>query len=105
MDHIPLRVGEHLGLDVAWVLGGTLEVAGGVAEELLALPRGALEGILELVFAHRDPEALPATAPGGFGGGRVARLLGLLLGGGGVLDRGRPGGNDRYARLLHDLAR
>jgi hypothetical protein len=57
-----VRVGEHLDLDVARVGQVALEVDGAVGEELLALARGALEGVLELVLGQRDAEALAAAA-------------------------------------------
>ena len=43
---VAVLVGEHLDLDVARVGQVALEVDGGVGEELLALARGALEGVL-----------------------------------------------------------
>ena len=64
VDHVALRVGEHLDLDVAGVLEVALDVDARVGEELLALARGALERLLELVLGQRDPEALAAAAAG-----------------------------------------
>ena len=105
VDHVAVRVGEHLDLDVARVLEVALEVDAVVGEELLALAGGALEGLLEVVGRHRDAEALAAAAARRLAGDRVADLLGLLAR---RLDvRGRLGraGHDRHAGLGHDLAR
>ena len=99
VDDVALRVGEHLDLDVARVLEVALEVDGGVGEELLALARGALERLLELVLGHRDAEALAAAAAGRLAGDRVADLLGLLGGPFDVVGRLRRAGHDRHARL------
>ena len=49
VDRVALLVGEHLDLDVARVGQVALEVDRVVGEELLALARGALEGLLQLV--------------------------------------------------------
>jgi hypothetical protein len=78
VDHVALRVGEDLDLDVARVLEIALEVDAVVAEELLALAGGALEGLLHLLLVHRHAEALAAAAPGRLAGDRVADLLGLV---------------------------
>ena len=58
-----MRVGEHLDLDVARVLQVALDVDAGVGEELLSLPRGALERLLRSsgVIATRKP--LPPPPP------------------------------------------
>ena len=76
MDHVAVLVGEHLDLDVARVGQVALEVDGRVGEELLALARGPLERLLELVLAQRDPEALAAAAARGLDRDRVADRLG-----------------------------
>ena len=105
VDRVALLVGEHLDLDVARVGQVAFEVDGVVGEELLALARGALEGLLQLVGLHRDAEALAAAAARGLDRDRVADLLGDLLR---VLDRlDRLGGprHDRHAGALHQLAR
>src|SRR5436190_24072490 len=104
MDDVALRVGKHLDLDVAWVLHVSLEVDGRVAEELLALPRGTLECLLELLRRFGDPEALAAPAARRLAGDRIADLLGLLARLLDVLGRFGRAGHDRYARLLHQLA-
>ncbi len=104
VDHVAVRVGEHLDLDVARVLEIALDVDAVVGEELLAFARGALEGLLELVRGHRDPEALAAPSPRRLAGDRVTGFLGLLAGGvdvGGGLGRA---GHDRHPGLGHDLA-
>ncbi len=106
VDHVAVGVGHHLDLDVARVGQVTLQVDGGVAEELLTLASGALEGVLQLVLGQRHPEALAATAAGRLDRHRVAdglvdHLAGILDG----LDRLGGTGHDRYAGLLHQLAR
>ena len=104
VDHVAVRVGEHLDLDVARVLEVALDVDPVVGEELLAFARGALEGLLELVRGHRDPEALAAPAPRRLAGDRVAGFLGLLAGGLDVVGGLGRAGHDRHAGLGHDLA-
>ena len=76
VDHVPVRVGKHLDLDMAGVVEVALDVDAGVGEELLALARGALEGLLEVVRGTRHPKALAAAASGGLAGDRVAGLVG-----------------------------
>ena len=49
VDHVAVRVGQHLDLDVARVRAGSARGRRSASrEELLALARGALEGVLEL---------------------------------------------------------
>ena len=106
VDHVAVRVGEHLDLDVARVGQVALEVHGRVGEELLALARGALEGVLELVLGQRDPEALAAAAARGLDRDRVAdRLLDHHAGVVDGLDRLGRAGDDRDAGVAHQLAR
>ena len=57
VDHVAVRVGEHLHLDVARILEVALEVDARVREELLALARGPLERLLELVLGARARES------------------------------------------------
>src|SRR6185312_299950 len=105
VDHVAVRVGQDLDLDVTRVLEVALDVDAVVGEELLAFAGGALEGLLEVVGRHRHAEALAATAAGGLAGDRVTGFLGLLAGivdGLGDLGRAR---DDRDAGGLHDLAR
>ena len=105
VDRVAVRVGEDLDLDVARVGQVALEVDGRVAEELLALARGALEGLLELGLVQRDAEALAAAAARGLDGDREADLvLGELHGGLDVRDRLGRAGDDRDAGLLHQVA-
>ncbi len=106
VDHVAVRVREHLDLDVTRVGQVALEVHGRVGEELLALAGGALEGGLELVIRQRDPEALAAAAARGLDRDRVAdRLLDHPAGVVDGLDRlGRPR-DDRDAGIAHQLAR
>ena len=75
VDHVAVRVGEHLDLDVARVLEVALEVDAVVGEELLALAGGALERLLEVVGRLGDAKALAAAAARGLAGDRVADLL------------------------------
>ena len=102
---VAVAVGQHLDLDVARVRQVALEVDGRVGEELLALARGALEGVLELVRLQRDAEALAAAAARGLDRDRVADLLGDLLRVLERLDRLGRARHDRHAGLLHQLAR
>ena len=55
VDHVAVRVGEHLDLDVARVLEIALEVDAIVGEELLALARRALERLGEVVGRSARP--------------------------------------------------
>ena len=105
VDDVAVLVGQHLDLDVARVGQVALEVDRRVGEELLALARGALERVLELVGLERDAEALAAAAAGGLDGDRVADVLGDLAASSTVstgLGRAR---HDRHAGALHQLAR
>ena len=63
VDDIAVRVGEHLDLDVARVVEVALEIDARVGEELLALARGALERVGELVLGLRRPESPSASPP------------------------------------------
>ena len=105
VDRVAVLVGEDLDLDVARVGQVALEVDGRVAEELLALARGALEGVLELLLLQRDAEALAAAAARRLDGDREADLvLGELHGGLDVRHRLGRAGDDRDAGLLHQVA-
>ena len=75
VDDVAVAVGEDLDLDVARVGQVALEVDGRVGEELLALARGALEGVLELGLVERDAEALAAAAARGLDRDRVADVV------------------------------
>src|SRR4051794_6425179 len=106
VDDVPVAVGEDLDLDVARVGEVALEVDRGVGEELLALARGALEGVLELRLVERDAEALAATAPRGLDRDGIAdRLVDDLARGLEVGDRVGGARDDGNAGLLHQLAR
>ena len=98
VDHVALGVGQHLDLDVARVLEVALEVDGRVAEELLALAGGALEGVLEVALPSSRRGSPCRRRPRRLAGDRVADLLRLLLGLGGGLDRRGGAGDDRHAR-------
>ena len=70
---VAVAVGEDLDLDVARVGQVALEVDRRVGEELLALARGALEGLLRArPRSERDAEALAAAAAGRLDGDGVA---------------------------------
>ena len=103
VDHVAVGVGQHLDLDVARVLQIPLHVHAVVGEELLSLPRRALEGLLEVIGAHRHPEPLAAAAPSRLAGDRIAGILGLLPSRLDVLGRRRRPGHDRHPGLSHDL--
>src|SRR4051812_5979496 len=79
LDHVALGVPEHLHLDVARVLEVALQVDPRVREELLTLPRGALEGLLQLVLRVRHSKPLATTATGRLASDGIADLLRLLL--------------------------
>ena len=53
VDHVPVRVREHLHLDVPRILEVALDVDAAVGEVLLALALGRLEGALGLVRRRR----------------------------------------------------
>ena len=53
VDHVAVRVGEHLHLDVPRILEVALDVDAAVGEVLLALALGRLEGTLRLVRRAR----------------------------------------------------
>src|SRR5262249_50391724 len=75
VDHVAVRVGQHLDLDVARVLEVALDVDAVVAEEFLAFASGPLESVLEVVGGTGDPEALAAAAASRLAGDRVAGFL------------------------------
>ena len=52
MDHVPVRVGEHLHLDVPGILEIPLHVDGGIGEVRLALPGRRLERAVGVARAH-----------------------------------------------------
>ena len=105
VDDVAVLVGEHLDLDVARVGEIALEVDGRVREELLALARGALERVLELVLGQRDAESLAATATRRLDRDRVAdRLLDHPFGVIERVDRLRRSRDDGDVCLGHQLA-
>ena len=105
VDRGAVLVGEDLDLDVARVGEVALEVDGRVGEELLALACGPLERVLQLGLVHRDAEPLAAAPAGGLDGDRVADLVGGDLARGLEVGDGLGrAGDDRHARLLHQLA-
>ena len=105
VDDVAVVVGEHLDLDVARVRQVALDVDGRIREELLALARGALERLLELVLRLGDAEALAAASARRLDGDRVAdRVRDHLARVLDRLDRVGRARHDRHARLLHDLA-
>ena len=63
VDHVAVRVGEHLHLDVARILDEPLDVHGRVGEVLLALPRRGREGALRLVGRADELHALARRLP------------------------------------------
>ena len=75
VDHVAVRVGEHLDLDVARVLEVALDVDRRVREVLLALPRRRLEGTLGVVRLADELHALAAAARRGLDDQRVPDLL------------------------------
>ena len=63
VDDVAVGVGHHLDLDVARIGQVALEVDRRVAEEALALARGALEGVRELVSERATRRPLPPPPP------------------------------------------
>src|SRR5215218_5243916 len=104
-EDVPVRVCEHLRLDVARIVEVALDVDGVVGEIRLALPAGRLERALRLVGVANDLEALAAAAGRSLDRERPPELLAQarqLLGRFERLGRAR---HDRYAGLAHSLAR
>ena len=104
MDHVPVRVGEDLHLDVPRILEVPLDVDGGIGEVLLTLSGRGLERALGVARPTDELHPLAATPGRGLDDERVADLgaeLGDLLRG---TDRVDGPGNDRHARVAHHLA-
>ena len=104
-DARPVRVGEHLDLDVPGVRQVPLEVDGAVGEEALALAAGALEGPGQLVRGQRHPEALAAAARRGLHRHGVADVVGDGPRGLEVGHRVGHARDDRHAGGVHQRAR
>ena len=75
VDHVPVRVGEHLHLDVPGILEVPLDVDGGVAEVRLTLAPCPRECGLDLARLAHDLHAASPAASGRFDQQRVADLL------------------------------
>ena len=105
VDHVPVRVREHLHLDVSRVLEVPLDVDGRVGEIRLPLPLRGLERLRRLLGRADDLHPLAPAARGGLDQERVADLRAErhdLLG---RADRVGRAGDDRHAGRLHRLAR
>ena len=87
VDHVAVRVGEHLHLDVARLLDVLLAEDAVVAEAGACLVGGALEGALHLGLGVGDAHALATAAGRGLEHDREADLLGDALGLGAVRQR------------------
>ncbi len=104
VNHVSVRVGEYLNLDVAWILEIPLDVDRRVGEVRLAFATRRVERLRRLVGGAHDLHALAAAAGGGLDQQRVAELgpeQRDLVGG---VDRVGRAGNDRDAGGLHGLA-
>ena len=105
VDDVPVRVGEHLHLDVARILEIPLDVHRGVGEVRLPLALGGLERLHGLAGRPHDLHALAAAAGRRLDDQRIADLLAdgddLVRRADGV-GRAR---DDRDACRLHRLAR
>ena len=105
VDHVPVRVGEHLHLDVARVLEIALDVDRCVGEVRLPLALGRLERLVGLAGRPHDLHALAAAAGRRLDDQRIADLLAErddLVGRADRIGRAR---DDRHAGRLHRLAR
>ncbi len=101
VDHVAVRVGEDLDLDVARVLDVSLHVHGRVREVLLPLAGGCVERALGVGRPADDLHALAAAAGRRLDDQRVADLGSQrddLRGGGDRVDRTR---DDRHAGGAH----
>ena len=85
--HIAVRIGQHLGLDVAWVGEELLHVALGAAESLHGLAAGGVERALDLFHIVHDLQAASAAAISGLDGNGQAVLFGEGAGLLPVIDR------------------
>ena len=105
VDHVPVRVGENLHLDVSRVLEVFLDVDRRVGEVGLALAPRGLERALDVVVLANDPKSLAAAAGRRLDRNRPAELVAEAAHRLGALDRlGRPR-DDRHAGGPHPLAR
>ena len=105
VDDVPVRVGEHLNLDVARVLEVLLDVDGRVGEVREPLALGRREGRRGLVGRVHDLHPFPAAARGRLDQQRVADLLAERDDLSGRRDRLGRARNDRHACGLHRLSR
>ena len=104
VNHIAVRICEHLHLDVTRILEIALDVDRRVREVRLSFPPRGLVRALRLARVADDLQSLAATAGRGLDRDRPAELVAEppdLLG---RLDGLRHTGNDRYARRAHPLA-
>ena len=105
MDHVPVRVGKHLHLDVAGILEVALDVDAPVGEVLLPFALGRLERALGLVGRGDELHPLAAAAGRGLDDQRVADLVAEAQHLGHRLDRLGRARDDRDAGRLHRGAR
>ena len=76
VDRVPVRVREHLHLDVPRILQVALDVDVGVREVRLALAARGFERTLRVLRPAYDPETLPAAACGRLDRDRPTKLVG-----------------------------
>src|SRR4029079_15457741 len=75
VDDVPMRVREHLHLDVPRILEVPLHVDGGIGEVLLALPGRRLERTLGVARAADDLHPFAAASGCGLDDERVSDLV------------------------------
>ena len=105
VDHVPVRVREHLHLDVARILEVALDVDAAVGEVLLALALRRLERALGLVGRRDELHPLAAAAGRRLHDQRVADLVAEPQHLRDRLDRLGRARDDRHAGGLHRRAR
>ena len=101
VDASPMRVGEHLQLDVAGRGDVFLDQHPSVAERSLRLAHGALERSVELDMRVDAAHSAPAPARDRLDEHRIADLIGLLAQEFRVLVVAMIAGHDRHAGPLH----
>ena len=103
-DDVAVRVGEHLGFDVAGPVEVALDEAFAAPEGRFGLADGRLEQVGDLVALAGDLEAAPAAAEGGLDGHGQAVLVGERDDLARVLDRVLGAGHQGHVRLHGEVA-
>src|SRR5262249_14215481 len=105
VHEVPVRIREHLHLDVTRILEVPLDVNGVVAEVRLSLASRGLERALRLARVAYRLQPLPASAARGVDRDRPAELVAESTHVRRGLDRLGHARDDRHARGTHSLAR